>query len=68
MAKEETENEKEKSRKARTEWDREREAMKEEISELRDNLRHSSEMLMKMEGKHKVQKGHTKVTPPDFLG
>ncbi|XP_042355983.1 calcium-binding and coiled-coil domain-containing protein 1-like isoform X2 [Plectropomus leopardus] len=52
-AKEETENEKENSRKARVEWEHDREAMKEEISELRDNLRNSCEMLTTVEGKHK---------------
>ena len=56
VAKQEMESEKETSRKAKTEWEREREAMKEEISELRGTLRNSSDMLMKMEGKHKVQK------------
>lgn len=55
VAKEEMENEKENCRKAREEWEREREAMKEEISDYRDNLRHNSDMLKNMEGKHKVQ-------------
>lgn len=58
VAKKEVVNEKENSRKARMEWEREREAMKEEISELRDNLRNSCEMLTRMEGKHKVQTVH----------
>uniref|UniRef100_A0A3B4GW43 Calcium binding and coiled-coil domain 1 n=1 Tax=Pundamilia nyererei TaxID=303518 RepID=A0A3B4GW43_9CICH len=49
VAKKETENEKENSRKARSEWEYEREAMKEEIMELRDNLRHSREMLKTIE-------------------
>lgn len=40
------------------EWEREREAMKEELSELRDNLRLNCEMLKKMEGKHKFQADH----------
>ncbi|KAL7407589.1 hypothetical protein ABVT39_010589 [Epinephelus coioides] len=53
VAKKEVVNEKENSRKARLEWERESEAMKEEISELRDNLRNSCEMLTRMEGKHK---------------
>ncbi|XP_031603804.1 calcium-binding and coiled-coil domain-containing protein 1b [Oreochromis aureus] len=49
VAKKETENEKENSRKARSEWEYEREAMKEEIMELRDNLIHSREMLKTIE-------------------
>ncbi|XP_051270642.1 calcium-binding and coiled-coil domain-containing protein 1b isoform X2 [Dicentrarchus labrax] len=53
MTKKETENEKESSENARKEWGREREAMKEEISELRNNIRQNYEMLKKMEGKHK---------------
>uniref|UniRef100_UPI0037E728A5 calcium-binding and coiled-coil domain-containing protein 1-like n=1 Tax=Semicossyphus pulcher TaxID=241346 RepID=UPI0037E728A5 len=53
VAKEETEHEKENSKIARMEWELEREAMKEEISELRDNLRHNSDTLKKIEGKHK---------------
>lgn len=60
-AKKEMENEKENSREAKSEWEYEKEAMKEEILELRDRLRHSREMLKRIEGKHKVQKGH--VTP-----
>ncbi|XP_067360399.1 calcium-binding and coiled-coil domain-containing protein 1b isoform X1 [Channa argus] len=52
MSTKEIENEKDKSRKARMEWDSEREAMKEEIAELRDNLRHTCEMLNHMEGIH----------------
>lgn len=58
VTKEETEKEKEKSEKARMEWERERGAMKEEISELRDNMRENCEMLRKMEGNHKVHAGH----------
>ncbi|KAK9529161.1 hypothetical protein VZT92_013274 [Zoarces viviparus] len=57
-AKEETENEKRNGNNARGEWEREREAMNEELSELRDNLRLNCEMVKKMEGKHKVQAGH----------
>ncbi|XP_029287060.1 calcium-binding and coiled-coil domain-containing protein 1-like isoform X1 [Cottoperca gobio] len=53
LAKEETEKEKESSRKAKVEWELEREAMKEEISELRDNVRLNCEILKKVEGKHK---------------
>lgn len=64
MTKEETEKEKEMSEKARMEWERERGAMKEEISELRDNMRENCEMLRKMEGKHKVHTGHA----TSFLG
>ncbi|XP_039971920.1 calcium-binding and coiled-coil domain-containing protein 1-like [Xiphias gladius] len=52
LAKKDTEDEKESSEKARMEWESEREAMKEEISELRDNLKHNCDMLKKMEGKH----------------
>lgn len=58
VAKKETENEKENSRKARSEWEYEREAMKEEIMELRDNLRHSREMLKTIEVKHEVHTDH----------
>lgn len=58
MTKKATEIEKENSEKARVEWEREREAMKEEISELRDNVRQHCETLKKIEGKHKVQAGH----------
>lgn len=54
MAKKETENEKESSKKARMEWESERGAMKEEIIELRDNLRQNCDMLKQMEGKHEV--------------
>ncbi|XP_035517440.1 calcium-binding and coiled-coil domain-containing protein 1b isoform X1 [Morone saxatilis] len=53
MTKKETENVKESSENARMEWEREREAMREEISELRSNIRQNYEMLKKMEGKHK---------------
>lgn len=58
MTKKAAEIEKENSEKARVEWERERGAMKEEISELRDNLRQNCETLKKIEGKHKVQAGH----------
>ncbi|XP_013864620.1 calcium-binding and coiled-coil domain-containing protein 1b [Austrofundulus limnaeus] len=50
--KREAEEEKESIRGARTEWESERDAMREEITELRDNLRHSCELLKKLEGKH----------------
>lgn len=56
VARKETENEKQVNKRARSEWEREREAMKEKISELRDNLRHSCEMLRRMEGKQQVWK------------
>ncbi|XP_029358763.1 calcium-binding and coiled-coil domain-containing protein 1-like [Echeneis naucrates] len=52
-AKTEMEKEKGNNKKARREWEREREVMKEEIAELKENLRHKCEMLKKMEGKHK---------------
>lgn len=58
VAKKEMENEKENSRKARSEWEYEREAMKEEIMELRGNLRHSREMLKTIEVKHEVHTDH----------
>lgn len=58
MTKKEREDESENSKKTRMEWEREREAMREEISELRDNMRQNYETLKKMEGKHKVQTGH----------
>uniref|UniRef100_A0A8C8DUX9 Calcium binding and coiled-coil domain 1b n=1 Tax=Oryzias sinensis TaxID=183150 RepID=A0A8C8DUX9_9TELE len=51
VARKETENEKEVDKRARNDWEKEREAMKEKITELRDNLRHSCEMLRRMEGK-----------------
>ncbi|KAM8914689.1 calcium-binding and coiled-coil domain-containing protein 1-like isoform 2-T3 [Spinachia spinachia] len=56
-AKEEKENERRNSSKAREEWERHRDAMKEELSELTDNMRLNCEMLKKMEGKHNVQGG-----------
>lgn len=56
-AKEENENEKKNSDKAKEEWERHREAMKEELSELTDNMRLNCEMLKKMEGKRNVQGG-----------
>ncbi|MEQ2272433.1 hypothetical protein XENORESO_000762 [Xenotaenia resolanae] len=52
-AKEEVETVKETSKTERFEWEREREAMKEQITELRDNLRQSCEMLKRLEEKHK---------------
>lgn len=57
VTKKEMEDKTEKSEKARMEWEREREAMKEEISELRDNMRQNYETLKNMEGKHEVQTG-----------
>ncbi|XP_073325033.1 calcium-binding and coiled-coil domain-containing protein 1b [Pagrus major] len=53
LTKKETENEKESCETSRVEWEREREAMKEEISELRHNMRQNYETMKKMEGKHK---------------
>ncbi|XP_037535540.1 calcium-binding and coiled-coil domain-containing protein 1 [Nematolebias whitei] len=50
--KEEAERGKESSKRARIEWESERDAMKEEITELRDNLRHSCKLLKTLEGKH----------------
>ncbi|KAM9859395.1 calcium-binding and coiled-coil domain-containing protein 1-like [Aulostomus maculatus] len=52
-AKKEVESEKERNKKAKMEWESEREATKEEILELRGTLRHKSEMLKRIEGKHK---------------
>ncbi|XP_034085341.1 calcium-binding and coiled-coil domain-containing protein 1b [Gymnodraco acuticeps] len=52
-AKEEAEKQKEDSRKARVAWELEREAMKQEISELRANMKHNCEILKKIEGNHK---------------
>ncbi|XP_072238443.1 calcium-binding and coiled-coil domain-containing protein 1-like [Leuresthes tenuis] len=53
IAREKMEDKKEISKAARIEWESERGAMREQITELRDNLRHSCEMLRKMEEKHK---------------
>ncbi|XP_074547005.1 calcium-binding and coiled-coil domain-containing protein 1-like isoform X2 [Halichoeres trimaculatus] len=47
------EEEKENNKISRMEWELEREAMRGEITELRDNLIHSSDALKKVEGKHK---------------
>lgn len=55
VTKEDTAKEKQKNERDRKEWEQEREAMKEEISELRGNMRENYEALRKMEGKHKVQ-------------
>ncbi|KAM4582494.1 calcium-binding and coiled-coil domain-containing protein 1-like [Fundulus diaphanus] len=55
-AKKEAENEKETCQRARFEWEREREAIKEEITELRDNLRQSCEMMKRLEERHKDAK------------
>ncbi|XP_038144017.1 calcium-binding and coiled-coil domain-containing protein 1b [Cyprinodon tularosa] len=52
-AKKEVECEKETSKRARIEWEREREAMREEITELRDNLRQSCQILKRLEERHK---------------
>lgn len=52
------EKEKENNQRAKKEWEQEREAMREVISELRDSMREKYEMLKKMEGKHKVCPGH----------
>lgn len=60
----ETENERESSDKARMEWEGEREAMKEEIAELRDNVRQNYDTLKKMEGKHKVRTAHADSSSP----
>ncbi|XP_068171079.1 calcium-binding and coiled-coil domain-containing protein 1b isoform X2 [Antennarius striatus] len=49
----EMEDERKTSKKAKMEWERERGAMKEEIAELRDNMRQNYQSLKKMEGKHK---------------
>ncbi|KAM4613789.1 calcium-binding and coiled-coil domain-containing protein 1b [Polymixia lowei] len=53
MAKHEKETENENNQGERRQWEREREAMKEEISELRENLRHNWDRLKRMQGKHK---------------
>ncbi|XP_058488202.1 calcium-binding and coiled-coil domain-containing protein 1-like isoform X1 [Solea solea] len=50
--KQEADDEKNESRRLKMEWENEREAMKEEMTELRENLRHTCDMLEKMEGKH----------------
>ena len=57
--KRERENEKKNSKKAKMDWECEREAMREEIAELRDTMRQNYETLKKVEGKHKVQTGHS---------
>lgn len=54
MTEKEVEKEKENSRRARGEWERERDAMREVISKLRDGLRENYEKLKKIEGKHEV--------------
>ncbi|XP_019942112.2 calcium-binding and coiled-coil domain-containing protein 1b [Paralichthys olivaceus] len=51
--KEETHDEKEKSKKLQVEWENEKEEMREEISALRDDLKQNCDKLKKMEGKHK---------------
>lgn len=58
VTRKETEKEKERSERVRLEWERERDAMKEEISKLSDSMRENNEMLKKVQGKHKVRKGH----------
>lgn len=62
MSRNELEDEKEKNREAKREWESDRAVMKEDISKLRDSLKHFTDMLEKMEGKHKVvtrQLGHS---------
>lgn len=53
MSRNELEDEKEKNREAKREWESDRAVMKEDISKLRDSLKHFTDMLEKMEGKHK---------------
>ncbi|CAB1315118.1 unnamed protein product [Coregonus sp. 'balchen'] len=52
-AEREKEREEERSKRLKEEWERERRGMKEEISELRDNLRRSCDRMEKVEGKQK---------------
>ncbi|CAK6955702.1 calcium-binding and coiled-coil domain-containing protein 1b [Scomber scombrus] len=56
VAKKEAENERENCKKAKMEWEWEREAIKEEFSELTQNLRHQCEMFNKIKGKHEYVK------------
>lgn len=52
-ARKEADDEKEYNKKEKMEWECERDAMKEEISELRQNLRLQCDMLKNIKGKHK---------------
>lgn len=54
-AEKENQDEKEKNKKTKMEWECEREAMREEIVKLRENLRHKCGMLNTIEGKHNVR-------------
>lgn len=54
MSEKEVDKEKENSRRARGEWERERDTMREVISKLRDGMRENYEKLKKMEGTHEV--------------
>lgn len=54
VTKEEVEKEKENGRRAREEWERERDAMRDVITKLRDAMRENCEKLKKVEGKHEV--------------
>lgn len=56
-AEREREMERENNEEARREWEREKGAMREEISELRENLRQSWEKVKRMEGRQKVLQG-----------
>lgn len=56
-ARKEADDEKEYNKKEKMEWECERDAMKEEISELRQNLRLQCDMLKNIKGKHKVSTG-----------
>ncbi|XP_054639806.1 calcium-binding and coiled-coil domain-containing protein 1b isoform X3 [Dunckerocampus dactyliophorus] len=51
-AKQQIEEERRNSRKVKEEWESEREAMKEQISELLENLNHKCDALKTVEGKH----------------
>lgn len=48
------EKEKESRGRERGEWERERDTMREAISQLRDSMRENCEKMEKMEGRHKV--------------
>lgn len=65
---EEAERGKESSKRARIEWESERDAMKEEITQLRDNLRHSCKLLKTLEGKHQVCDGSPDEDDPQMRG
>lgn len=62
VAKKDLKKEQENSKSARMEWENERHSMKEEITELRDSLRNSCEMLRKMEGEHRVWRVNSSLT------